>query len=136
MSGGMARLQPRVAQGGRSRLRDETFRVLSHRPVAFTRSAGHPLSMVAMGRLGSGGATPMRSSKGAGTQGRRIRSRRLAAGRLEKSRVSGQTDGLCSAPGSGRTVSEWLPSREPCHQSTSATVAVSDEVLPLSGWTT
>lgn len=96
----MAGLQPQLTRGGRSKLRNETFRVLSHQPVADTRLAGRPLSTMAMGCLSSGGVTPKRSSKGDGTQGRRIRSHRLTVGRLERSHVFGQTDGLCSPPGS------------------------------------
>lgn len=42
-------LQPQIAPGGRGRLRNDTFWVLSHQPLAVTHLAGHPLSMVAMG---------------------------------------------------------------------------------------
>lgn len=82
-------------RGRHGGLRDGTFQVLSHQPV--TCLAGHRCPLVATGRLGSGGATPTHASKGDGTQRRRIHSPGLPAGRLEKHRVSGQTDRPCTS---------------------------------------
>lgn len=92
-SGHTAGLQPQLTRGGCGRLRNETFRVLFHQPVAVTHLAGRPLSMVAMGH-------PDAFVTRRWNPARRIRSHQLAVGRLEKSHVSGQTAGLCSPPGS------------------------------------
>lgn len=89
------------------------FPGLSHPPVAVTRLAGHLLSMVAMRCLGGGGATPEHSWEGDGTQGRKIPSRPLAMGRLEKSHISGQTDGLCSPPDSTGPSPDGFPATSP-----------------------
>lgn len=77
-------------------------------------------------RWGSGGATPTHSSKGDATREGGF----AAVSRLEKSRAPGQTDGLCSPPGSSG------PSPNDFPATSRVTVVVRNEVLPLSGWKT